>query len=223
MELRIVVWTLAHGLLFLAFAAGPLTTGRPSHLTLLLVFVPIVGIVQSWMVPAVEDRWTWPVLTCAGGLMALFVCCPWPVHVGLMLGLAQFHVFTAAGYRWGPLWLPASALGWLNGVLAGCAAADCVFGGVRSNPLWFTLAATVLGLVYGLTTALVFLALRERDREPGRPWASPAKPPSRGPQFRRIRRRGSRPLRRSVASHPSPRETRGEPSRDRPSGHSGRR
>lgn len=169
MELRIVAWTLAHGLLFLAFAAGLLTTGRPSHLPLLLVFVPIVGFVQSWMVPAVEDRWTWPVLTCAGGLMALFVCCPWPVHVGLMLGLAQFHVFTATGYRWGPLWLLASALGWLNGVLAGCAAADFVFGGVRSNPLWFALAATVLGLVYGLTTALVFLALRERDREPGRP------------------------------------------------------
>jgi len=173
MELRIAVWTLGHGLLFFAFAASLLATGPRSHLILSLAFGPVLGVVQSWLIPTVEDRWTWPVLTCAGALMAFFVGCPWPAHVGLMLGLAQFSAFSAAGYRGGPLWLLASGVGWLNGILVGRAAADIAFAGVRTHPLWLPVAAMVLGLVYGLTTALVFLSLRDEDRQPGRPWSSP--------------------------------------------------
>lgn len=171
MQRRIFLWTVAHTFLFPALIVASRTIGPRGDLVLLLVGAPILGILQAMLIPAVEDRWIWPILTCAGTLIALFFGCTGLLSVGLMLGLAQCHLLTAAGHCWGPLWIPASGLGWLGGLTAGQLVANALLQGGRADSMWLPLAMAILGLTYGLGTGLTFALFREGAREPGRPWS----------------------------------------------------
>jgi hypothetical protein len=171
MQRRILLWTVAHTFLFPALIVASRTIGPRGDLVLLLVGAPILGILQAMLIPAVEGRWIWPILTCAGALIALFFCCTGLLSVGLMLGLAQCHFLTAAGHRWGPLWIPASGLGWLGGLVAGQFVANALLQAGRADARWLPLVMAILGLTYGLATGLTFVLFREEAREPGRPWS----------------------------------------------------
>lgn len=129
---------------------------------------PALGLWQAALLPAVDGRWQWPVLTCAGVLIAQFF--PWLFawQFGLLLGLAQFGLLQESGYRRAGLWLVASSAGWAAGGLVGSLWVAPATAELGCDP-----AAAITGLLYGAATAAALAVLQRDGRQPRRPWSEP--------------------------------------------------
>jgi len=163
-----LIWIVGHAALFGGTALLSRSGISGGSSIAFFGFAPALGLWQAALLPAVDGRWQWPILTCAGVLIAQFF--PWLFawQLGLLVGLAQFSLLQESGYRRAGLWLVASSAGWAAGGLVSSFWITPVTAELGCDP-----AAAITGLLYGAATAAALAVLQRDGRQPRRPWSEP--------------------------------------------------
>lgn len=162
-------WIGVHGLALWALALADTALTPSTNTIMFFGLAPTLGLLQAGLLPPVEGRWQWPVLTSAGMLIGVFTACLYPWHVGFVLGLSQFSLLKESGYRRAGLWLLASTAGWLAGEIASVVVTGSTFPWGTNRPD----SAAIVGVVYGSSTAFALRRLKKDGRQPRQPWSTP--------------------------------------------------
>lgn len=141
-----------------------LSAAMPSEWGILIIYPgsgAIVGLIQ-WTVLARcfgLRSWWWIPATALGLVSSVYFSWWFLLAPGLTSGLAQYALVKRRWPILAELWVAASTVGWVAGMLA------VGLGGIAGSPWEFMVAMAVSGLLYGAATAPV-LALLERFNPP---------------------------------------------------------